>query len=227
MSPSIRLYKYLPSQFVDRFVSRGDLFFRNLAYFRKIEDRGRSDLLEGLHMDRPDNPITIETTDGRIRWEGTAAILNSIDPQKVFVLCLSELFCDSLFEEFNADACIEIIDSCEFMRRCQSTIGKQIRFAETGLLHNRVNYYAPNRAISHDVTNPRLIPFFKHEDYSYQNEYRLVVALKSGLKLTTRMVNELFTFDNEVSAGIPNFRHIFIGSISDIVKVHTRSPKIE
>jgi len=215
-----RLYKYLPSAFVETLVDRGNLFFRNLSYFRKIEDKGRSDLLESLHMDRPDNPITLETPDGQVHWQGRAAFLNSINANRVFVFCLSEILSELLFQEFKADACVEIVDPGEFVRRCEATVHKQRRFSESGLLHGRVEYYAPNQPVRGDITNPRTIPFFKHQAYSHQSEYRFIVALKNGLQLTRSIVNDLFTFDEEIAAGIEASRHVFIGSIRDIVRVH-------
>lgn len=217
-----RLYKYLPSRFADGFVRRGDLLFRNLAYFRKIEDRGRGDLLEGLHMDRPDNPIAIEAVDTRVRWQGRGAFLNSIDPQRLLVFSLSEILTDSMFGEFNADTCVEIMDPPEFIRRCRIAVGRQLHFRDSSLLYGRVFYYAPNRAAPIDVTNTRQIPFCKHEAYSHQREYRLAVPLRGGLKLTRRIVNELFSFDEEIAASVPDERRVIIGSMSDIATIHTR-----
>ena len=215
-----RLYKYMPESFIPQFIERGDLLFRNLSYFRQIEERGRSDLLEGLHMDYPDNDITIQTTDGRVSWKGRAAFLNSINTDRLFVFCLSEVLSPALYAEFNADACAEILDTVEFLQRCCHTVSAQPRFAETGLLHDQVEYYAPNKPAKRNVKDPRSIPFFKHEAYSNQHEYRLAVALRNGLKITQRIVNEAFTFDKEVLAGKPAHRHVFIGSIKDIVRVH-------
>ena len=63
-SPPTRLYKYLPSRYLDAFVHRGEILFRNMAYFRKIEDKGRADLLEGLHVDRPDGGLMLTRQDG-------------------------------------------------------------------------------------------------------------------------------------------------------------------
>jgi hypothetical protein len=213
-----RLFKYLPSRFVNTFVERGDLLFRNLSYFRKVEERGRKDLLEGLHMDRPNTPITIPKRDGTF-WRGRAAFLNSIDPNGVFVFCLAEILSEPLFREFG-DACVEIMDPVQFIQRCDAAVGAQECFAEAGLLHGRVEYYAPQRPVVGNVKNPRQIPFFKHQDYFHQTEYRLAMALKGALRLTESIVNDLFSFDDEVADGIEDSRHVFLGSIRDIVKVH-------
>jgi hypothetical protein len=220
MAIPTRLYKYLPSKFAKKLVDRGDLLFRNLSYFRRIEDIGRCDLLEGLHMDYPDNDITIKTTDGRVKWKGQAAFLNSINPNKIFVFCLSEALLPQLYTEFNADTCLEILDPGKFLQKCTTEISRQIRFSEYGLLHNRVEYYAPNRSVEHNVKDPYFIPFFKHEKYSHQQEYRLATATGGGFKLIQRIINKNFTFDDELAAGIDAHKHVYIGSINDIVKVH-------
>jgi len=222
MGVPARLYKYLPSRFADDFVRRGDLFFCNLAHFRKIEDRGRRDLLEGLHMDRPDGSITIEMKSSGYRWQGKASFLNAIDPQRLLVLCLSELLLDSLFEKFRSDTCVEITDPSEFIRRCRMAVEKQFQFRDSDLLHGGVLYYAPNRPAPIDVTNPKQIPFCKHETYSQEREYRLAVPLKGALTVTRRIVNELFSFDEEVAAGISDERHVIIGCIDDIATLHSR-----
>jgi len=77
-----------------------------------------------------------------------------------------------------------------------------------------VEYYAPNRKVERDIREARWLPFFKHENYSHQEEYRLAAALKGGLRLTQRVVDERFTFEEEVAAGKPTERHVFIGSHS-------------
>lgn len=220
MTLPTKLFKYLPREFVDTVRGRGDLLFRNLSYFRRIEEVGRNDLLEGLHMDRPDNDITIQAVDDGFTWKGPAAFLNSINQDRLLIFCLSEVLSEDLYSEFGADACIEFTEPEEFIRRCQRVVDRQSRFAESGLLHDRVEYYAPNAPAIRSVKDPRCIPFFKHQAYSPQREYRLAVALRGGLKLTQRIVSEKFTFDEELAAARPVHRHVFIGPIDDITQVH-------
>lgn len=215
-----RLYKYLPSKYLTKVVERGDLLFRNLSFFRQSEAEGRRDLLEGLHMDKPDNDLTLQTLDGRKTWKGQGAFLNSINSNKLFAFCLSEKHTPALYDEFEADACIEILHPDEFLHRCDATISRQRRFSDSGLIHGEVEYYAPNKSAKRNVKDPRQIPFFKHEAYHHQLEYRLVVALHGGLQLTERIVNHLFSFEEDVASGRPDHRHVFIGSITDIVKIH-------
>lgn len=135
-----RLFKYLPRRFADVFVRRGLLLLRNLAYFRRIEEKGRADLLEGLHADYPDHDVEIRSVDGRAYSKGRMAFLRSINQDRLFVFCVSEVLDDNLFREFSADACVEIVDAAAFLARRSSVLGSQPRFSDSGLLHGRVEY---------------------------------------------------------------------------------------
>lgn len=221
MGAPARLYKYLPLAFVQRVIRRGDFLFRNLSYFRQLEHAGRGDLLEGLHMDRPDNPVRLTRQDGHV-WEGEAAFLNSVEQDRILIFCLSTELSPSLFDEFQADACIEFVHPDQLLRRAETVIGGQARFAPDGMLHREVLYYSPNRELGASVTDVRVLPFVKHEAYRHQAEYRLVASLRGGLKLTRRIVNSLFTFDEELARARPGHRHIFLGSLEAMVKVHKR-----
>jgi hypothetical protein len=60
MSYPERLFKYLPSQYVDNVLSNGDILFRNFTYFKQVEGKTRGDYLEAHHRDNPDNNIKIK-----------------------------------------------------------------------------------------------------------------------------------------------------------------------
>jgi hypothetical protein len=173
-------------------------------------------------MDKPDNPITIEKIDGSYKWEGRAALLNRVNADRVLVFCLSTQFDEHLFYEFSAGTCIEIVDPVEFLRRISRVIARQQRFVSSGLLHRPVVYYAPNKALEGDVRDVRFIPFVKHFSYAHQAEYRLVAALNGGLRLSTHIVNELFTLDEDLSNAKPTERIVRVGSLLDLCRVHSR-----
>ena len=220
-SPPTRLYKYLPSRYLDAFVHRGEILFRNMAYFRKIEDKGRADLLEGLHVDRPDGGLKLTRQDGTALHHDGAAFINSVNTDRVFIFCLATILDDGLYKEFKADTCVQLLDTKEFVNRCERKVKKQRRFSENGFMHAPVEYYAPNEPTVRPVQDPIWIPFFKHLDYSHQHEYRLRVALAKGLKPTKRIVNRAFSLEEDAVSGIESSRKLIIGSIGDIVKVHT------
>lgn len=225
VAPPERLFKYIPEQFLESFIDSGDLLFRNLSYFRKSEENGRGDLLEGLHMDHPDNPITITNLSVPTNppWVGNAAILNSIVPDDVFIFCFSEDLSAPLYQEFNCDTCVEIKDTQAFLGRIQRAISKLLAFKQYGLLYGRACYYEPNQASPADISDPLNIPFFKHASYSHQKEFRLVLPKKGSLEITKSIIHwKLFSFEEEVEMGVSLDMRLRVGSIANIVKIHRK-----
>ena len=98
-----RLYKYLPYNRVNQFIKEGALLFRNLTYFRQKEDRGRGDKAEGIHVDNPDNLVTIRILNKGRTLTDDCSFLNSIEQDKVFVFCMSAILKQNLFDDFGAD----------------------------------------------------------------------------------------------------------------------------
>ena len=86
MTSLTKLFKYLPAKYVEQFLD-GDVLFRNLVYFKRIEADPRNDLFEGKHVDSPDHDveITVVSTGRRIRE--AFAFHNALDKmEKVFCL---------------------------------------------------------------------------------------------------------------------------------------------
>ena len=87
MNPPEGLFKYLPRQYADELLN-GRLFLRNLAYFKRLEHAARGDLAEGMHIDQPDNLVSITAVDGSSHTEGRFAFHNEVDQQRVFAFCM-------------------------------------------------------------------------------------------------------------------------------------------
>lgn len=221
-----RLFKYLPDRFATRFVEKGRILFRSLSYFRKIEDLGRSDYLEGLHLDYPDNPITIKAVETGFSWSGRAGIINSIKQDRVLVFCLSQQLSSRLYDEFKTNICVEIYDVNEFIRRIEYRINQQVRFSAAGFAHGKVEYYEPNRPIGTDITKPHNIPFLKHIKYSHQREYRLMVSLSGGMEIVRTIVLPSHDLSDDIATCATTHRTLTIGTLRDIVKVHKRGESI-
>src|SRR5437899_3002766 len=111
------LYKYLPSGYANRLVKRGEVLFRTLSYFRSVEHAARGDEAEGVHIDAPDNDVTLETNTG-LRVVGRYRYLRSVNQDRVFAFCCSTQMDSSLFSAFDADACVVIHDLDVFFARC-------------------------------------------------------------------------------------------------------------
>jgi hypothetical protein len=119
------LFKYLPAKFLADFLD-GCILFRNLAYFRQIEDKARGDLTEGMHIDKPDNPVTVEGMDGPVKSKGPFAFHNEVNQERVFAFCLSARLAPELLSEFGCDACVEIFDVPGVLARVRTAVRRSL-----------------------------------------------------------------------------------------------------
>lgn len=218
----MKLYKYIPSEYADDFVKKGDLLFRNLSYFRQFEDNKRGDPLEGFHRDNPDNDIILsDPKTGKISAKGDFSFLNSTNTDLINVFCLSRVHEDYLYEEFNSDCCIEILDTEEFIRRSRFAVKRLLSAHECGLLHRSIIYYHDNAPADFDIKDPKNLAFAKGSHYQRQQEYRLVFGRKKAFELIEQIImNNGYDFLDEAKKGTPNEKHLYIGDLSEIVKVH-------
>ena len=119
----MKLYKYLPLQYAERMLCRGELLFRSLSYFRDLEKDGvRQDDNEGILSHRPADGLELtKVGTGEIiklphRFEAEAKV------NQIFVACFSTEFSKDLAAEFGADACVEVADSIKLVARVRSAI---------------------------------------------------------------------------------------------------------
>ena len=188
MSPR-RIYKYLPSRYVDDLVRRGRVLFRNLTYFRKYaSDPSRGDLFEGRHVDRPGGGVKLTSVSSGRTVEGDFAFINSIQTDKVFAFCLSTRHEPELYEMFEADACVEITSPIQFVKDCRRALRALKDRRKFKLLHREVEYYREVEAVLGDVKDPSALPFFKPITYASQAEYRIVLAHPASFELKERIV---------------------------------------
>lgn len=228
------LYKYLPSEYVEEVMEEGSLLFRTLSYFRQIGGEVRGDDLEGLHMDKPDDGFEVIMDNGK-KLDGKRFV-NSIDPEKVYVFCLSERLEKSLYDEFECNTCIRIHDVDTFLDRCKRNI-KGNPVVES-FHYGSVEYYDYDKTTERDIQKPENIPLFKHSAYSNQEEFRLYFAMNEGLELDQKIIVDGNPFNlsddgtDDTETAI-NTLHIKIGDMSSIATVihrdsyamnnHTRS----
>jgi hypothetical protein len=212
-----RLYKYLPSKFLDTVLKEGNILFRNLTYFRKYEDKIRGDETEGIHVDNPDNYISITSQTNVI--VGDFSFLNSIKQDDVFAFCLSKSLKEKLFTDFECDVCIPIKNVRAFLIRCRRAIEKMPEFSKIGLLHRSVDYYKCNEPAAKSIKDPFNIPFFKDARFfSDQDEFRMVFGTKQGFSLIQKVIdNRRFRYVDEIEQGESKELIIKIGNIENIV----------
>ncbi len=215
-----KLYKYLPSQYVDNVLNKGDLLFRNLTFFRQYKDEQQGDPLEGHHRDNPDEGVVLTNLTTGKKTEGDFSFLNSTNSDLIFVFCMSKTYNENLYKEFKSDACITITDVEKFLLRTRVKIKHLLSCHRSGLLHDPVTYYAANKRAEFNIKDPKVLPFAKDETFLRQDEYRLVFGKKKAFKLVQRIVmNGAYDFREDAKKGTAAKKIISIGDISDIAHV--------
>jgi len=215
------LFKYLNELHAHSFLERGEMLFSNLTRFKQMEHHARGDVMEGCHVDNPDNDITIHNkTTGR-SFSGPFSFRNSVNDEKVFVFCLATALRKELFVTFDASHCVQVLDTGAFFSRCMRAI-KRLNFIDSvGLMHGDVTYYKPNEACAIDVTDGRNIPFLKHADFADQHEYRLAFARKGALRTIKRIIiDRNWDTEPDHQKGEARTLRLLAGPMRDICRLH-------
>jgi len=213
------LFKYLPMRYARALVERGEVLFRSLSYFRQHEHAARGDEIEGVHIDAPDNPVTLHDRTQGFSVTGPYRFLNSIDQDRVFAFCCSQQLSADLMTAFQADACVRILDPEWFFLRCSRGAMRHFTIEHPGVLHRPVEYFDPAKPAPISVTDPRNLPFFKHMAFASQDEYRGVFARRGGFKLHRRIVQPAFTFADEIAASCPSHQVLHLGRLRGLVEL--------
>lgn len=219
-----RLFKYMPSQYVDQFVDQGRILFRSLTYFRDYARDGvRGDIFEGRHIDRPKSGATLEVLADSKVIHGDLAFVNSVCTDSVFAMCSSMRHDVELYNAFGADACVEITSPIQFVRDCRRALRDNLRCAEAALLHGRVEYYHASQWTSTNAKDPKNLVFFKPRAYASQYEYRVVLARAESMKLTEQIIIGTALHETEVPTSAPDpDLHLQLHGHRDYMRVHYR-----
>jgi hypothetical protein len=213
------LYKYLPARFARSFVERGEVLFRSLSYFRKVEHAARGDEIEGIQLDAPDNDVTLQNLTRGFSVKGRFRMLSELDQERVMAFCCSQELSAELFDAFGCDSCVVIRDPEAFFLRCAGAARRPLKIESPGLLHRAVAYYAPNKESPQPVRDPHSIPFMKVEGFAHQKEYRAVYAKPGGFAVRSRIVQPQFTFAEEIERAGTYERLLRLGSQKDIAEI--------
>ena len=215
------LYKYLPSQYTTGVLRHGKLLFRNLTYFRQHEGKVRGDPCEGIHKFSPDKPSSIHTLSTGIIRIDNYNFLNSTNSDLIFAFCLSKRLSRELMIEFNCDACIEIFDPQEFIRRVRFKLARLISVSihSYGLIAQPVKYYNPLEMPEFDYTKPTNIIFAKEMHYKKQEEFRLAFGKKGAFKRIQQFTLPNYDPEYEASKGKKIEKLVQVGDLNDIAFV--------
>jgi len=216
----MKVYKYLPIQYLDSLVNKGEILFRSLSYFRDYEDSIRGDEYEGTKKYRPQNGLQIKIVQTGQIFSLPHSFESSVDQDRIFVFCTSTECNGELAKEFNTNACVEIqvdtlVPKLEFaLQTLDEVTSKEI-------LHQNVEYYPETKEPIVDWALPQKIIMSKLDRFSGQKEYRFAFGFDNALKMgctTHRLVNQ-----NDLKTLIPKTHGVQIlrlGSLTDVCQVH-------
>ncbi|TAM81960.1 MAG: hypothetical protein EPN47_11205 [Acidobacteria bacterium] len=176
---ALTLYKYVPSPYAGRFVSKGEVLFRALSYFLACEHDERGDNAEGIRIYEPEDGLEITKQTGeRLRIQGS--FRSSVkEPNKIFVFSTSLLLSGDLAQKFQADACVEIADVGTFVARLRTALRRRHRAKLKTLICGEVTYYRNENPPKEVWALPDRIVMHKAQRFASQREYRFVFSTKT------------------------------------------------
>ena len=224
------LYRYFDQRkWAEAFLD-GGLRFRSLSYYRDYEDNNvRGDRNEGTAIYRPEEGLIVTN-----HTQGTTTTLpysfqSGANQQEIFVYCLSRSLSDELRKEFEAVACVEILNTERFCTIIEASLPPEAKFPESlgrSRIGHRVEYYKKTEGGNRRWALPDVIAISKLDTYSQQDEYRLVFSLTDALgfeKVATRLVR-----NDAIVAPQPaehRYYDLRTRSLRDICRLHEFDPK--
>lgn len=215
-------YKYILAKYVEDFVKNGAVRFRSLSYFRDYEEAQiRGDEFEGTKLYRPQQGLEVTNITTQEKSILPHSFESTANEDDIFIFCLSTAFSMDLAKQFQASACVEILNPGGFIAGVRAALLRRPSIKSKKLVHGEVKYYAPDEPPIVDWALPDRIAMSKLSIYRPQQEYRIAFA-----------VNDAFGVENTrlrlVSPGERRFprtdthpeRLFKLGNLSKLCKVH-------
>jgi hypothetical protein len=215
------LYKYLPAKYVESFVRDGAVLFRSLSYFRDYEDAQiRGDEFEGTRVHRPQNGLEITLTETQQKVVLPHFFESTANEDDIFVFCLSTVLSADLANQFQASACVEILNPSRFIGGVRAALMRRPSIKNKMLIHGEVNYYTPEQPPIGDWALPEKIAMSKLNTYVSQQEYRIAFAVNDAFRVENTRLH-LVSGERRAPRATSHPERLFkLGSLSKVCKVH-------
>lgn len=220
----LSLFRYLPEQFEETFVKRGEVFFRSLSYYRDLEKDGvRGDQFEGTKVHRPNDGLRITKVEtGEVIHFPKHTFQSTANEDYIYVSCMSMEFSPQIASRFGTKVCVEILDSGKFISRLQKAITKVLgsNIAKQ-MVHGEVKYYTHNDPPMGDWALPEKIALSKLKDFEWQKEFRIAYPTNNAFDVENVRVQIAPLGDRATSLQSAYPKRIYpLGDLSSICKVH-------
>lgn len=219
----MKLYKYIPSKYLDKVLSDGALLFRSLSYFQDFEEQKvRGDQYEGkLKYTGGDKGLRINNETTGKSFDLSASFISSADSENIFIFSLSSEFSKNLAQEFNSEACIEFSNLSQLISKLKSAVKRRKSIKPNRLFHGPVTYYADDEAPIITWAFPDQIAMRKMQMYSHQQEYRFMFSLANALDFE-KTTQELKLGPDKTKIRTTPYpeKLIKIGNIRKICEIH-------
>lgn len=222
------LHKFFDTHRYAEDLADGKMLFRALSYFRDVEDEGvRGDPFEGSASYRPDGGLVMTNhTQGSVETLADHAVHSTATQEEIFAFCLSRSMTERMWSCFNATACVEITNLAAFCRRVQAATPAPATFLGppgNQRIGARVSYYHPAREKEARWALPDQIAITKHEDFAWQNEFRLLFSHSDALSPYRTQVTLISGEATAPPKGTDHPRELIeAASMRDICIIHTR-----
>jgi len=203
-------------------VREGVILFRALSYFRDYEDAQiRGDEFEGTRLHRPPGGLEITLTETQKKVVLPHSFESAAHEDDIFVFCLSTVLSADLAAQFQANACVEIVNPSRFLSGVRAALARRPSIKSKMLVHGNIRYYTPDEPPIVDWALPERIAMAKLSTYAPQNEYRIAFAVNGAFAVENTKLRLVAHGERRVPRSMSHpERRLKIGNLAKICKIH-------
>jgi hypothetical protein len=217
------LFRYMSPEYAEALVTKGEVLFRALSYFRDYEDEGiRADEHEGTLVHRPQDGLKIRLVKTGEEIAIPYTFESTAREDEIFVYCVSTECSELLASRFKASACVEIFEPSKFLIYLRAALARHPLIQNHQLVYDTVKYYELHDPPIVDWALPEKIALRKPKAFEWQREYRFVVPVGTAFKVENVAVRLVpLGLRRPPRATSHPEMLLSLGNLSKICRIHT------